>query len=204
MCCSYHLHYAISGTCPRTEPVLFAHFVPRSAPNTLLFLSSAPCATLNRSTPHPRLRTLFLPQKDIVIIATAGHPCRRIGVPTSATPHSCPQVHWLPDSAQSMWIGRDPRYVPNPPPINRSVTTSHGVLNTTTQMHLRGTAHSTSVLTVVASGRVSPTDTSHSSHSGDSGDANRLAFCCIKRPTDSQHTIPLTHTADRDTAVHSL
>ena len=177
MCCSYHLHHVFSGSCPRILPVLYAHFVPRSAHNTLLLLFGAPCAALNRSTPHPRLRILFLPPEDVVMIATAGHAWQLNGVPTSATPHSCPQVQWLPDSAQSMWIGRDPRYVPNPPPLNRSVTTSHGVLNTTTQMHLRGTAHSTSVLTVVASGRESATDASHSSHSDNSGDAHRLAFC---------------------------
>ena len=45
-----------------------------------------------------------------------------------------------------MWIGRDPQYVPNPPPVNRSTATEHGQLNVTTQMHLRGTAHSTAVL----------------------------------------------------------
>lgn len=55
-------------------------------------------------------------------------------------------VRWVPDSAQSTWIGRDPKYVPNPPPDNRSIATAHGQLNVTSQMHLRGTAHSTAVL----------------------------------------------------------
>jgi hypothetical protein len=85
MCCSYHLHHVFSGTCPRILPVLHAHFVSRSAPNTFLLLFVAPCAALNRSTPHPRLRILFLPPKDVVIIATAGHPRQLNGVPTSAT-----------------------------------------------------------------------------------------------------------------------
>ena len=37
-------------------------------------------------------------------------------------------------------------YVPNPPPLGKSAVSQLGVLNVTTQRHLRGTAHSTAVL----------------------------------------------------------
>ena len=58
-----------------------------------------------------------------------------------------PLVTFVPELAQSTWSGQDARYVPNPPPANASTTAGAGLtLNTTTQRHLAGTAHSTAVL----------------------------------------------------------
>ena len=58
-----------------------------------------------------------------------------------------PALAFTPYPAQSTWIGRDARYVPNPPPVNGSSSPAPGTtLNTTTQAHLLGTAHCTAVL----------------------------------------------------------
>lgn len=54
-------------------------------------------------------------------------------------------VEWVPAIAQSTWSGRDPKYTPNMPPRNSSASSNGGILNITTQTHLRGTAHSTAV-----------------------------------------------------------
>ena len=56
-------------------------------------------------------------------------------------------VTWEPALAQSTWSGRSASYVPNPPPRNASAPApgGSGTLNVTTQLHLRGTAHSTAV-----------------------------------------------------------
>lgn len=63
---------------------------------------------------------------------------------------STPLVY-IPDAAQSTWVGRDSRYVLNPPPMNTSTPIpSGGVLNVSTQAHLIGTSHSTAVLEVDA------------------------------------------------------
>ena len=61
---------------------------------------------------------------------------------------STPSILWVPDPALSTWTGRDARYVPNPPPFNASAPhgATGGTLNTTTQPHLLGTAHTTAVL----------------------------------------------------------
>ena len=56
-------------------------------------------------------------------------------------------VRWVAEPGDSFWMPRNNKYVPNPAPRTVAhVTTAGGTLNITTQMHLRGTAHSTAVL----------------------------------------------------------
>jgi hypothetical protein len=58
-------------------------------------------------------------------------------------------IVFVPESAQSTWIGRDKRYVPNPPPISKtSVIAPELKLSLTSQPHLpvKGTFHTAAVL----------------------------------------------------------
>jgi alpha-L-fucosidase 2 len=56
-------------------------------------------------------------------------------------------VRWVPEPGDSFWMPRNSKYVPNPTPRTvTNATRASGTLNVTTQMHLRGTAHSTAVL----------------------------------------------------------
>jgi len=70
-------------------------------------------------------------------------------IETSWTQNERCLLEFVPEIAESTWTGRDARYVPNPPPINKTtVITPESVLTLISQPHLpqKGTWHTTGYL----------------------------------------------------------
>jgi alpha-L-fucosidase 2 len=81
-----------------------------------------------------------------------------IAVETDSSGGEVWQVSFVPEAAVSTW-NSDASYVPNPPPINTTSSPAQNqILNLTSQPHLRGTGHTTAVLSI-SNGAGSPATT---------------------------------------------
>ena len=70
-------------------------------------------------------------------------------IETSWTQNERCLLEFVPEIAESTWTGRDARYVPNPPPVNKTTVISpESVLTLISQPHLpqKGTWHTTGYL----------------------------------------------------------
>ena len=73
---------------------------------------------------------------DVIVLQVLHHPDGLV-----------PVITFVSEVCESTWADQDKNYVPNPPPLFASAAIGLGaVLNTTTQLHLLGTSHSTAVL----------------------------------------------------------